>query len=299
MHPLVSHNSSTLNDVSFNSRLADTEFYATDHTVNQEQIFPGSGFLEIAAVCGSLAAEQRTCRIRDVIWGHPLSFREGPQDLRTYMKHIGEAVEYAITSLGEDNEQVVHSEGRLLFLADGDDAAAVDAPPATRESLHLLKERCTIVQSADDIYRGFATHGLIYGRGLQVIRELYAGETCVLARLQLPDHLKEEFAEFVLHPALIDGALQTVAALLTSARAQRQYLPFALEEMDLLRPLTQVCYAFAESAASSRQNGSQSRKFNIQILNENGDVLVRLRNLHMMPLDEALVGHSRPVSPQL
>jgi polyketide synthase PksL len=291
LHPLVSHNCSTLNDISFNSRLPDTAFYATDHTVRDERIFPGAGFLEIAGVCGSLAAEQRVRKIRDVVWIHPLSFGEGPKVLRTYVKHIGEAVEYAITSFGDDNEQLVHSEGRLLFSNDDGDVSMVESNAEEGMRIESLQGRCKEYRSGDEFYRGFATQGLVYGPGLRVVRELHSGDSCVLARMQLPDHLRREFSDFVLHPALIDGALQTVGALFAAAGPKLQYLPFALDEVDLLRPLTQNCYAFAESVQPQRQGGSRTRKFNIQIFNEKGVLLVRLNNLHMMPLDEALAGH--------
>src|SRR5581483_10542440 len=45
LHPLISCNSSTLKEVSFSSWLQDSAFYAVDHKVNEERIFPGAGFL--------------------------------------------------------------------------------------------------------------------------------------------------------------------------------------------------------------------------------------------------------------
>jgi acyl transferase domain-containing protein len=292
LHPLVSHNSSTLTDVSFSSRLLDTGFYATDHTVGGEPIFPGAGFLEIARVCGTLAAERKIHRIRDVVWMRPLSFRHGPQVLRTYLKQIGEAVEYATTSFGDDNEQVVHSEGRLLFADEDDNGANVE------ESVRIeqLKERCGPTRPGEDLYRGIAAHGLEYGPALRVVRELHVGDSCVLARIEVPDQLKAEFGEFMLHPAVIDGALQTAGALFGTAGRQRLYLPFALDEIDLVRPLTYSCYAFTECVPAENRAGARTRKFNIKLLNENGDILVNLRNLHMMPLDETLTGHGMSMS---
>src|SRR5262245_64842453 len=50
LHPLISYNSSTLKEVSFSSALPDTAFYAVDHKVNGERVFPGAGFLEMACV---------------------------------------------------------------------------------------------------------------------------------------------------------------------------------------------------------------------------------------------------------
>jgi acyl transferase domain-containing protein len=290
LHPLVSNNSSTLTDVSFSSRLSDTAFYAADHRVNGEKIFPGAGFLEIAGICGSLAAEQNVCKIRDIVWMNPLSFQGGPQTLRTHLKRIGDDVEYAITSLGDDNEPLVHTEGRLAFLRDGDGAGSVEKTlPLAR-----LRELCSEFRTGDDLYSSLAAQGFVYGAGLRVVRELQTSESSVLARLQLPESLRAEFGEFLLHPALIDGALQTVAALLSTARPHRSYLPFALDEIDIVRPMTQACYAFVEDLQAGKTGNAPTRRFNVTLVDDLGDVLVSLRNLHMMPLDEIAMGHGQP-----
>ncbi len=49
------------------------------------------------------------------MWIQPLSFRSGPRPARTVLRYIGETVEYVISSFDDDNEAIVHSEGRLVF----------------------------------------------------------------------------------------------------------------------------------------------------------------------------------------
>ena len=64
LHPLVSHNSSTLKEVSFSSWLSADAFYARDHKVNGQMIFPGAGFLEIACVSASIAGTANVARLQ-------------------------------------------------------------------------------------------------------------------------------------------------------------------------------------------------------------------------------------------
>ncbi|MBQ0740705.1 polyketide synthase dehydratase domain-containing protein, partial [Aquimarina celericrescens] len=80
-----------------------------------ERIFPGSGFIEIANISGNLAGEQKVCKIRDIVWAHPLSFKKGPQFIQTSLKPNGSGTEFKITSHDDENEQIVHSEGKLFF----------------------------------------------------------------------------------------------------------------------------------------------------------------------------------------
>jgi hypothetical protein len=66
------------------------------------------------------------------------------------------------------------------------------------------------------------------------------------------------------------------------------HLPFALDEVDIVRPLPQTCYAYVEFADFRQGSHSGVRKFNIRILNESGDLLIAFKNLYVRPLDKPL-----------
>ena len=287
LHPLISYNSSTLKEVSFSSSLSDTAFYAVDHRVNEEAIFPGAGFLEIAYIAGNIANEERVSRIQDIVWIQPFSFQKGPHTLRTLLKHNGDSVEYAISSLNEENESVVHSEGRLIF-ASG--CAAHPSDAEDRIPLEALKAQCTRSENGAVYYNELRKHGLNYGRSFQTIQEIHVNPSFALSKLKIADHLKGDFGQFILHPAMIDGALQTVAGLVGSLESMAPHLPFALDEVDILHPIRQTCYAYAEFADVGERSRSGVRKFNIQLMNESGDVLIRLKNLYVRPMAQLATG---------
>jgi hypothetical protein len=106
--------------------------------------------------------------------------------------------------------------------------------------------------------------------------------------------LKGDFDQFILHPSMIDGALQTIAALAGGADSTTPHVPFALDEVEIVRPLSQTCYAYAEYAASQMRNHTGARKFNIRILDESGKVLIKLRNLYVRPIGRPLMS-SQPI----
>jgi len=281
LHPLVSYNSSTLKEVSFSSSLSDTAFYAIDHTVNEERIFPGAGFLEMACIAGNIAREQRVCKIKDIVWIQPLLFRKASRTLRTSLIHAGENVEYTISSVDGENETIIHSEGRLAFAQGVTDPAHAEE----RISIQSLKARCTRTEEGTAYYQHLRQHGLTYGPSFQTIQEIYLGESFALSRLKIPDHLKNGFDQFILHPSMIDGALQTAAGLLGGVEPAAPHVPFALDEIAIVHPVPQTCYAYATLADTREQSRSSIRKFNIQILNESGDVVIDLKSLFVRVLD--------------
>ena len=292
LHPLISYNSSTLKEVSFSSSLSDTAFYAVDHKVNEEGIFPGAGFLEMACISGNIAGEQRVRKITDIVWMQPLSFRRGPQTVRTLLKHVGDSVEYVITSLDDENETILHSEGRLAFRNEwGDPADAEEHIP-----IQALKAQCASPEDGAAYYNEFRKCGINFGLSFQTIQEIYVNKSFALSRLKIADHLKVGFGQFILHPSMIDGALQTAAGLVRDLEPATLHLPFALDELDIVHPVRQTCYAYAELADSSEQNRAGVRKFNIRLLNESGDVLIKFKNLFFRALAQAQTSPRSPAA---
>ncbi|HEX9985331.1 MAG TPA: SDR family NAD(P)-dependent oxidoreductase [Thermoanaerobaculia bacterium] len=279
LHPLVAFNSSTVKEVSFSSSLSDTAFYAVDHKVNDESIFPGAGFLEMACISGNIGGAQKVRRIKDVVWIRPLRFGAGAQQLRTVLRPSGNEIEYEISSFDDDCETVVHSEGRLAFTSGEAEGVAQE-----RVMLETLKAQCARADDGAAFYGRFDELGLHYGPSFRTVQELYVGGTFALAKLKIAEHLKGEFSQFVLHPSLIDGALQTVAGLVGSGGVQTPYLPFALDEILIIRPVPQTCYALAERADAQAASHAGVTKFNILLLSEQGDVLVKFTNLYVRPL---------------
>ncbi|MBV9495102.1 MAG: SDR family NAD(P)-dependent oxidoreductase, partial [Acidobacteria bacterium] len=277
-HPFIAFNSSTFHEVSFRSSLSDSAFYAVDHRVRDERIFPGAGFLEMACISANIASEQRVRGMKDIVWAQPLSFRTGPQALRTVLHPHGDGAGYEILSLDDQNEVVVHCEGRVTFAHGAADPEETD----DRVVIDELKNQCVRVSGSAAHYEAFGAAGLQYGPSFQSIEELYVNDTFALARLKIAEHLKRDFGQFILHPSIVDGALQTVAGLVSDGDAATPCLPFALDEIDLVRPITPTCYAYAERVPVPVQAGVM--KFNIRILSESGNVLMKMNNLYVKPL---------------
>lgn len=279
LHPLVSHNVSTLKEVCFASTLSGNEYYGQDHMVNGEMFFPGAGFLEIACVNGAIAGEDAVTRIEDIVWIQPLRLTTADHQVKTFLKSNGNDVTYATVSFNEDNERVLHSEGRVCF----GQRKHADALRA----VHSIKEyvdRATKTVAGADSYRQLERFGFRYGPCFQTIQELHAGDGFALSRLKLADVLKADFEQYILHPCLIDGALQTVLGVAAgSGDTGTPYLPFAMESVEILRPLSQTCFALAERAGSGAAD-SDVKQFNIQLLSESGEVLVKLNGFYVRAL---------------
>lgn len=282
LHPLLSYNSSTLRVVSFTSELSNRAYYALDHKVNGQPIFPGAGFIEIACVAGSIAAESKVHKIKDIVWTHPLNFEASAienKNTQIFLKSIGDSTEFEITSMNQEYERVVHSEGRLFF-------ASLQELLRQDElvDIHEIKQQLTQRLDQKLFYSKFNDNGFEYGQGFQSVSEFQCSDKLALAKLSLASSLVSQFDEYILHPCLIDGALQAVAGLIDVSESEVPYLPFALDEVELIQPLTKECYVIVESSDGEITQPSEIKKFNIKIVSEKGRLLVVMRNFYVRAL---------------
>jgi polyketide synthase PksL len=156
--------------------------------------------------------------------------------------------------------------------------------------IRALKTQCARSQPGAAYYSELRKRGLDYGPTFQTIQEIYLDQNHALSRLKIADQSKGEFDQFILHPSLIDGALQTVAGLLGGLESGTPHVPFALDEVDIVHPVPQTCYAYAEYADSRGHDRGGVGRFNIRLLNESGEVLIRIKNLYVRPLAKPLMG---------
>ncbi|WP_046744594.1 SDR family NAD(P)-dependent oxidoreductase [Kordia zhangzhouensis] len=275
LHPLVSHNISTLRSIGFESLLDADEYYAQDHTINGIPVFPGAGFIEMANVCGNIAGERKARKIKEVVWMHPLTFENNTQSVQTYLEQKGKATYYQIRSLSTSNELLTHSEGRIVFENNRDTSAENE-----QVSIDGLLKECHTTINREVFYNSFKQSGIEYGEAFQTIQELRVSDTFAVAKLKITLKLKKDFEHYLLHPSIFDGAMQTVAGLLANTSSKEAHVPFAIDEIEMIRPLTSTCYVIAEFADIENRNRSDIKKFNIKIVNKKGTLLVAIQNFY-------------------
>ncbi|MGN6152093.1 MAG: SDR family NAD(P)-dependent oxidoreductase, partial [Lysobacteraceae bacterium] len=286
LHPLISHNISTLDGVRFAAALDGDRYYARDHRIQGQAVFPGAGFLEMACVAASIAGQRRVRRLRDIYWVQPLSLTEPPQDVKIGLRSkaglAASGAEFAITTVDDDQETVLHCEGRALF-----DAGSADhghGSEAASPSLSAWRQRCGEFRDGAHYYRVFQNLGFDYGPTFRVIDSVAIGDGCALARLALDPSLSKDFEQYVLHPTLIDGALQAVVALLATEEGGVPHLPFAIDEIEIFGSLTPNCHALVERVGDAHGAGAGILRFNIHLLSESGESLVKITHFHVRAL---------------
>ena len=282
IHPLLDKNVSTLEEQAFVTDLNGGAFYPQDHTFNNDPVLPGAVSLEMARAAGQFSMGRPVKRIREVVWLRPLLLSQsgGPtapasgQEVRTRLSWRQGAMEYEIV-----NESTLICQGKLYFEDEG-----LDSSPGYLE-IAAIQKRVSRSMSGEECYGLFQKKGMGYGRGFQTLSRLDYNETEALALLALPEKCRNGFTDFVLHPSLVDGAWQAVLGLVHGLEIEEPMLPFSLEEMEIVGPLTGSCYAYVRSV-SGRKSDRKGYAFDICLADENGKVALRLQNFYLRPLQQ-------------
>jgi acyl transferase domain-containing protein/D-arabinose 1-dehydrogenase-like Zn-dependent alcohol dehydrogenase len=294
LHPLLHWNVSTFGAQRFLSCFSGEEFFLADHRVRQKKVLPGVAYLEMALAAaarstGMAEDPAHYLSLHEVTWIRPIELDAGPVRVGTTLEQRGDGrigFEICIEPSGEGDRRIVCARGSIST-----------GRAEVRPSLDLasLQASCSLgVLDAGKCYAAFNAVQLDYGPRFRGLERVYSGADQALAKLRLPDMLRGTLDQYVLHPAILDSAMQAAIGLLAddSGKLGALALPYSLMELQVLGPCRADMWAFARR--SEDQSGANREKIDIDVCDENGDVCVRLLGFS---LREAVLGRASRVVP--
>lgn len=276
LHPLVHRNTSDINEISFTSWFDGGEFFLSDHVVMRKRLLPGVAYLEMArAAVEQAVGRERRLQLTQIVWVRPYiaaneDGRDGlPPVITKLLPQSPTVIQFEIYSQMPDGQTQTHCQGKAIVL---DSLAA----SGTRLDLSvaMVKHQESTLEKAE-CYRVFHQLGIEYGAGHQGIERLHVARGRVLARLALPETLKETLDEYVLHPSLMDSALQATLGL---SKNHRLGLPFELESMEILHRCTSMmwaCIAYDREIEPVPQ--AKVQKLTVELYDDSGRLCVHLQ----------------------
>lgn len=301
IHPLLHRNTSDFSEQRYSSTFSGEEFFLRDHIVNNQRVLPGVAYLEMAREAASRASGQSAdayspIRLEHVVWARPITVGDhhAHVNIALYPDEQGD-VSYEIYSEPEDGveESIVHSQGHIVL-----DADLIGGTPQV--NIDGLKKQFVRPDTAiAQYYEVFRLMGIHYGPAHQGIEEVYTGASGVLAKLSIPSSIRGTEDPFILHPSLMDSALQVAMILMLGSdmlgvlegkSASRLFLPFALQELDIVHECSSVMWAQVQYSLQDTTSG-KSEKVDIELYDGQGMLCVRMKGLswRILSKEEALL----------
>ncbi|MBM3460442.1 MAG: zinc-binding dehydrogenase, partial [Armatimonadetes bacterium] len=211
-------------------------------------------------------------------------------------RHLGKVV---LEWTAGGSEPLVDTGPVRHVLAECGSSASVEAPPLRLEE---IRARCPERVTGEELYRLLDTVGGAYGPALRPVQSvLFSREEC-LAELRLPR--EAESAGYLLHPVLLDGALQSLAVLLDDPGLLPQdrqfFVPFALDAVRLHTAMPAMVYCYGRLGERAQPGRGSSARADLILTDAQGAVVATLDSIRFRVLPAAqAASESDPVPPEV
>ena len=276
IHPLLHQNTSNLSEQKFSSVFTGQEFFLNDHKVKGQRVLPGVAYLEMARAAferATVETQATGMRLKDVVWTRPFIFeKQNKIHVRLFPNSETDGIDFEI--FGEENN-VVHSQGSIDLLADRGDSETekLDLDAIGKGLKPLPVSRC---------YEVFDAMGINYGPGHRGLSDIHVGPDRVVAKLTLPSSISNTIDQYVLHPCLMDSALQGAIALLmgqidmADASTFKPVMPFAMGSLEVFASCTSTMWAVIGYSEGYGADDS-ILKLDIRLYNGHGQLCVLMK----------------------
>ncbi|MDG4810795.1 SDR family NAD(P)-dependent oxidoreductase [Micromonospora sp. WMMD1120] len=246
-----------------------THPWLLDHAVRDTVLLPATAVLELLFQAGAPVGCRR---VDELVISAPLTLPErGGVQLQVAVGATDDAGRRSVTVWarpeGDDEPWTTHATGVLAPGTPAGAAAAGDWPPADAEpvDVDVLRDR-------------LGAAGFRYGPAFQGLRALWRTGADLYADVELPPELGVEASRFGLHPALLDAAVQAMAAGAADDAPGR--LPFSFSGVSL--------HATGASALRVRLRPTGEGAVSLTVTDPAGRPVVDVAELTTRPLPATL-----------
>ena len=292
--PSVATNAPLLDQATFDAdgnRLFTTSLNTHDswildehRTKSGDAIFPGTGYLELAAEALLAHGEDTAFEIRDMLFLRPLQVENTtPRDMHLTLNRSGAG--YQMEVRGD-----CMFEGRKGYQLNAQASLALTSLQNS-EPLNIpdIFARCDAVQQADKAgsIRSPQEHHLNFGARWRVLKRLAYGTNEGIAELQLPTAAASDLTDgYQLHPALLDLATGWAMELIKGYQPTHLWVPVSYAAVKVFKPLPAHVFSWVRNAADNHADAPFAR-FDITICDANGDVCLQITGFSIKRLDAA------------
>ena len=203
----------------------DAPGFVRQHRVLDHVILPAAAYLEmlVAGACDALGA--RAVQIEDVTISEAMVLADdgAGRIVQTVFGAVHDGA--AAVRISSVEETSAHS---TSWLHHATARATVGQPPAPAASLCDLRAQCPSAVAPPEFYDGFQRRGVQFGDDFHTVLQVWRGEAQAVGEVVLTPASKASISDYRVHPLLLDGCLQVLAAALPTDDPAILYLPIGV-----------------------------------------------------------------------
>lgn len=247
--------------------------YLQDHCVDGAVVYPGAAYVEMAIAAAKETFGQISCIVEEIEFQKPLLLSKGEvPTLQLFIDPSEKSFNIYSCAKDAEGEWKQHGTGKLIQ----------NNSVPKQVVLEEIRSRFESETAQEDCYKQFHEMGLQYGPCFQGIAKLWSGKGEVFGQLQVPNALKSEIEDYLLHPCILDACFQLLIGIVLKdeQKAKGVYLPVGIDRLWF-----NGCHGleFWGHVRVVEQNATYL-KADIQLFDEMGNVLVDIQGLRCQSL---------------
>ncbi|XP_069131978.1 phenolphthiocerol/phthiocerol polyketide synthase subunit C-like [Argopecten irradians] len=238
--------------------------FVYEHVVGGNILLPGAFYSDVALEIGKQVFETSMQNLQvSSRFLRPLRLVQGKASVPEAMV-TEETKSKATFGVFNNDDKVAHC------------TISTDINDTSPKHLNLLsiRKRCKSSQSAAETYSKLESLGFAYGDDLKIIGNAIKNETECLVDINLTDAIMRELHNTNVHPAVLDGLLQTSGVLDIEADKSMTVLPGGIGRLRINRPLERNMYAYVQMVERTEEN----MMYNALLLSKDGSVIVEVKD---------------------
>ena len=257
---------------------ADEPSFVRQHCVQGHVILPATAYLEMLRAAAVQLFRNDSVSVQQTVVQQPLILdAEGAaRSVQTVCApEVEGVVRVALSSRGEEA-----SGGWLEHVT----ASLVRAsgPLSDAPTMAQARTRCPEAQSPEELYAGFERRGLEFGNAFRTVKQLWRGDQEAFGLVELATDNQGEVPRYGMHPVLLDGCIQVLAAALPDGDGAPLYLPIGIGAYRLQRSPGVRCYSHVRVQSLSEQAG----RADISVFDEQGKAIAELSAIQLKRASE-------------
>jgi myxalamid-type polyketide synthase MxaE and MxaD len=275
-HPLLGERISLANSPSTSiwQAVPDNEIlsFLNDHQINNEIVFPAAGYIEMALTALKEAGLNNSHELSDLTLKEKMTLQNGSE--RTIQTLIDpdkeDNLSFSIYSRTDaDRSWILHASASIIKKENHDQSSSMI------NSYDDIREQSNSHFTIDEFYKKLQSRGIQYGKSFRVVEHVVNKNNRSSGLINLPGELQNDADSYQIHPVLLDGCLQIIAATQTALSEHGLYLPIGCKHIRFYSKPGRTLW----SHISMQHDQSQSRDIlnaDIILSDNNGNVVAEL-----------------------
>ncbi len=197
--------------------------FVEDHRIDNEIFFPAAGYIEMALQSIKETGLNNSHELSDFVFQESMILQDGMPRLVQTILSADKEDNFSFSVYSRTNLQenwILHA--AAIFIKNN----ASDDLVVSRETPNdLILQHSSSQFTAEEFYQTLQSRGIQYGKSFRAVQHIWNKEGESLGQVSLPDSSQYDSEDYQIHPALLDGCLQVIAATQSSSFEDNLYIP--------------------------------------------------------------------------